>query len=288
MSFYPVQSSLIGFFNTKSRWLTTTHPSYISYHDTPREPFASCRAIVFLSVYPVESMIRCAENLCVEGYHVYILMDDNDKPVPDHDASKVTLVRYAVGIAESAGYTNSVLWVKDRASARCKALYHFAHLPHTYDAVWMIEEDVFIPSKNTIRHLDELYTKGDLLCTGNEINTTGELASWPWWEKIKDKIALPWSKSMICAIRVSPSMLKAIDTYATKHKTLLFDEAMFTTLALHNTLSIINPPELANIVYWNRQWDVNEFKPFHLYHPMKNWDEHVQYKKKMGMEYYHA
>jgi len=53
---------------------------------------------------------------------------------------------------------------------------------------------------------------------------------------------------------------------------------------LHHKLSIVNPPELANIVYWQRQWDVNEFRPFHLYHPMKNWDEHVQYKKKMGME----
>lgn len=284
MNFYPVQSPLIGFFKTKSHFPITTHPSYVSYGNEPRESYAKNHAIVFLSVYPADAMIRSAEHLCQDGYRVYIVMDDNTKPLPAHDSSKVTLVRYNQGVAEAEGYTNSVLWVKDRASSRCKALYHFAHLPHTYDYVWMIEDDVFVPSKNTIRHLDELYPTGDLLCTGNEKNTTGELTSWPWWEKINGKIDLPWSKSMISAIRVSPALLRAIDTYATKHKTLLFDEAMFTTLALHHQLSIVNPPELGNIVYWHKQWDVNEFKPFHMYHPVKNWDQHVSYKKQMGME----
>lgn len=288
MDFHPVRSPLIGFFKSKSIWTYGTNPSYKSYTGSKEtEHFASSRAIVFLSVYPSDTTLRFSEKLCQDGYHIYIVMDDNSKPIPTHDESKVTIVRYEQGVAEEFGYTNSVLWVKDRASSRCKALYHFAHLPNTYDAVWMVEDDVFIPSKNTIRHLDELYTTGDLLCTGNEMNTTGELKSWPWWEKINGKIDLPWSKSMISAIRVSPALLHAIDSYAIKNKTLLFDEAMFTTLALHNKLSIVNPPELSNIVYWNKQWDVNEIKPFHMYHPMKDPNQHIDYKKRMGMEYYH-
>jgi hypothetical protein len=287
MSFFPVQSHSIGFIKMKNNWDVSTHSNYQLQPYKQKESFSQLRAIVFLTVRPPEELVRCVEKLCVANYHVFICMDDNQAPIPSHDTSKITFIRYNQGIAEKVGYLGSVAWVPDRASSRCKALYHFAHLPHSYEYVWMIEEDVFIPSKHTIKYLDEMYPSGDLLCTGNDINTTGELTSWPWWEKIKDKISLPWSKSMICAIRVSPKLLKKIDEFTTKIKSLLFDETLFTTIALHHFLKVINPPELSDIVYWNKTWDVKEFKENHLYHPLKNWKDHIEYKEQMGMEYYH-
>jgi hypothetical protein len=91
---------------------------------------------------------------------------------------------------------------------------------------------------------------------------------------------------MIQAIRLSPRMFREISKFTKEKGTLLFDEGMFTTLALHANLKIVNPPELSNLVYWHRVFDVNEFKPFHMYHPIKSWVQHNQYKEEMGMEYF--
>ena len=283
MSFYPVQSTSIGFIKklVKTPYIENQYESILTYKEP--EHFAPSKAIVFLTVNPPIELIRFAEKI-VDGYDVYIMVDNNDYVIPEH--KDITFLKYAQGIAESFGYLGCVLWVQDRASSRCKSLYHFGHVNKSYDTLWMIEEDVFIPSKNTIRHLDDLYPDGDLLSTGHEVNKTGELESWPWWEKIKGKTPLPWAKSMISSIRVSRSLLSAIDKHAQQNKSLLFDETLFNTIAMHENLKIVTPPELNNIVYWHRQWDVNEFKPFFMYHPMKNWTDHNDYKTKLGMEHY--
>ena len=282
-SFHPVQSSSIGFFKQRASYPLASPSVYQDVHGI-REPegFSERSAIVFLAVNPQEELFRFAEKIH-GSYDVYVMIDNNDFSPPP---TKVTVLKYPLGEAEAIGYSGCVLWVKDRASSRCKALYHFAHKDKSYDKVWMIEEDVFIPSKKTISHLDELYPSGDLLCTAHVINSTGELESWPWWEKLKGNIELPWAKSMISSIRVSRAMLQSIDDYVVKNKKLLFDEAVFNTLAMHSKLKIVNPPELTDIVYWNRQWDLNEFKPFHMYHPVKQWKQHNAYKTQMGMEFY--
>jgi len=283
MSFYPVQCPSIGFFKKSVKTKYHSEINYETNESHEPEHFASKKAIVFLTVNPQLELIRFAEKLN-QGYDVYITVDNNEYEIPEHQG--VTFLKYKEGVAEHYGYKGCVLWVPDRASSRCKSLYHFGNVDKSYDYVWMIEEDVFIPSKKTISHLDNLYPDGDLLCTDHIINSTGELKSWPWWEKIKDKTPLPWAKSMISSIRVSRALLNEIDTHANQSKSLLFDETLFNTIAMHAQLKITTPPELNNIVYWHRQWDVNEFKPFHMYHPMKQWKDHHEYKDQMGMEYY--
>jgi hypothetical protein len=289
MSFQPVQCSHIGFFKQSVHQdINTDLTSYMVPFDAPdKENYGSRTAIVWLTVRPPEALFRFAEKLNRDSYDSYVVVDANDYVLPSYDDKKVKVIKYEQGVAEARGYKNSVLWVENRAASRCKALYHFAEVDTSYDWVWFIEEDVFVPSLNTVRHLDKLYPEGDLICTGNEINTTGELESWPWWAKLKPLIALPWSKSMIQAIRLSPRMFREISTFVKEKGTLLFDEGMFTTLAIHANLKIVNPPELSNLVYWHRVFDVNEFKPFHMYHPVKSWNQHNQYKDEMGMEYFH-
>ena len=291
MSFVGIRS--MEWLQRKPALPTQTSTNYEQLTSTRAEHFsdtvAGVTAIVFLTVRPADPLFRFAEKLHRDGYHVYVTVDDNNHPLPTYDGSKVTVIKYGAGEPESHGYKGCVLWVPDRASSRCKSLYHFAHvMKHAYQSVWMIEEDVFVPSLNTIQHLDELYPhhQSDLLCTMNHLNTTGELDSWPHWKLVQGNHDLPWAKSMICAVRVSPRMLAAIDRYTSSHGKLLFDEALFNTLAIHDNLTITTPPELEHITYWERPFDVNEFKPFFMYHPIKSIEKQLHYKKEMGMEHF--
>jgi hypothetical protein len=141
----------------------------------------------------------------------------------------------------------------------------------------MIEEDVFIPDIDTIKNLDLKYPIADLLCASNNIKNTRFFLDWHW-KKVVNKINLPWSRSMICAIRISRKMINSIEKYAMNNKTLFLDEAMFTTLALHDRLIIINPVELSSIV-WKRDWKKDEINKSYLYHPVKNIDQQISFRQ---------
>ena len=93
-------------------------------------------------------------------------------------------------------------------------------------------------------------------------------------------LPLPHSKSMICAIRVSKSMMECIETYATKHTSLFLDEVLFTTLAIHNELKIITPVELSTIQY-KKSWTFEEIKKDHLYHPVKEFRIQETYRNQL-------
>jgi hypothetical protein len=100
------------------------------------------------------------------------------------------------------------------------------------------------------------------------MNTTGETKSWIHW-RYAEKMPLPWCRSMICSIRVSRQMMTFIEKYAQTNNGLIMDEIFFTTLALHNNLTIVNPPELSTIDY-RHNWNVTNVDSLNnLYHPIK-------------------
>jgi hypothetical protein len=288
MSFLPIQCSSIGMFNKKVNIMYGNNGYYETMENKGYENFDMLKAVVFLTVNPSKMLFTFAEKLETTGYKVYIMIDSNDYILPSYDENKVTVLMYKQGIAEENGFSGSMLWALDRASARCKALYHFSHVETQYEQLWMIEEDVFIPSKMTLSNLDKLYPDDDLLCTSHVINKEGDVdfIGWPHWTRVNGLIEKPWAKSMISAIRVSSVLLQSIRKFANEKKRLLFDEILFNTIALHSNLKINNPKELSNIVYYHRDWNVNEIKPFYMYHPMKNWDTHIDFKQQLGMEYY--
>ena len=253
---------------------------------TTHEHYSYLHAIMFLCVNPSVDVFRFAEKLESFSYKVFIVIDDNSYIIPPYD-KKVTVIRYPSGVAESAGYTGCVRQVHG-ASSRCKALYYLAEINTIpYDAIWMIEEDVFIPSLRTLSYLDKIYpsSESDLMSSLHMINTDESNREWHW-HLLRNKIKLPWAGSMICAIRFSLRMVAEIKTYVHAHHTLLMDELMFNTLALHAGLKVITPPELAGIV-WKHNWDRsnidNEFK---LYHPIKNYQDQLDLKRYFNYEHF--
>lgn len=202
------------------------------------------------------------------SYEVLIVIDDNNYNIPNYD-NEVKIIKINNQVCKKAGYYGSVLWVKDRACSRDKALYYFNTNNINYNYIWFVEEDVFIPNISTIINMDNKYINDDLLCSSHEVIKEKQ-NDWHW-ELVNSqiKVNLPYAKSMICAIRCSKKLMNCINNYANRHKSLFLDEALFNTLALQNNLSVNTIPELSSIIY-ERFWKLEEFKITNLYHPVKN------------------
>jgi hypothetical protein len=220
-------------------------------------------------------------------YEIVIVIDNNNYTIPNYD-NEIKIIKYNNNICEEAGYKSVVLWKQNEACSRDKALYYFNKENIDYNLIWFIEEDVFIPDIYTIQNIDKKYPSGDLLSAHHTI--TNEYSNdWHWpIVREKNKLDLPYASSMICAIRVSNKLMKSIDNYATKYKTLFLDEVLFNTLALHDNLDIVPIKELQ--MHWRYDWKLDELNKEYLYHPIKSIEQQVEFRKllvrTLSVEYY--
>jgi hypothetical protein len=241
--------------------------------------------ICFLTVTPTKEFYDFATKLQDDNYDVYICIDRNDYKIPEYD-SKIPIIQINNIMCEFYGFKNTVFYFKNKACARDKALYYFAMVKKEFKNLWLIEEDVFIPTLNIIQDIDIKYPDGDLLTSSNTmINTVKQMSNWHW-KNIKNDIKLPfpWSCSMICACRISPKLLQCIHNYAKMYKTLFLDEALFNTICDHNNLTILVIEELAETITYKNIWTVNEINKNHLYHPVKNIKEHDIFRKHLEIQ----
>jgi hypothetical protein len=231
-------------------------------------------AIVFFCFRPPKEIFDFAKLLKNETYDIFVSVNDNNYIMTDYDKDAINIIKLDENKVKKAGYFNSNNNIRQQVSSRDKAFYYFNRVNHTdYKHIWFIEEDVFIPTTKTISNLDKKYPYGDYMSNSyyivdNDINNLDNFNSinkeFPLLNILKvpnnEKLAFtvfnldkyfgfPWLKGMTCAIRVSKIFLKHIDIFAIKHKTLIIDEVLYLTLAVHNNLSIINPIELLPIVY---------------------------------------
>jgi hypothetical protein len=237
------------------------------------------KIICFLTVRPNEMFYNFCKKLKNSETDVYICIDDNNYNIPNYD-SCLPIIKLNAQKCESSGFkstvhTNSPNSFNNKAVSRDKALYYFCKNDLDYEHIWFIEEDVFIPTKQTIQNLNSIYREGDLLCSGNIIIYEKQY-DWHWPHVFSQtNLNPPYARSMICAIRCSKNMMNAIHDYAKKYNNLFMDEALFTTLALHYNLHVVTPHELSTIHWrgeWNK-WDITNKN--NLYHPVK--DMHKQY-----------
>jgi hypothetical protein len=240
-------------------------------------------AICFLTKVANNETFQFAESLCQPNYDIYICIDDNNCKFPSFDCEKIKIIRFYDNESELNGFKGSVVYCIDRACSRDKALYYFCKLNNTYDYIWFLEEDVFIPNKNTIMNLDSKYNNDDLLSAQHIMKKsyTDNENYWQHWFRLNNKIEFPWAHSMISAVRVSKLLLSYICEFATQNKFLLFDEALFNTIAQHKNLTITNPIELSNIIF--HFYDLNltrdDVNETYLYHPIKNLNRHILLRK---------
>lgn len=238
--------------------------------------------ICFLTVKPNKLFYDFCKQLKNKNYDIYICIDDNSYNIPDYD-NEIKIIKLDNELCQKNGFKSCVLKFNNKACSRDKALYYFCKENINYDHIWFIEEDVFIPNKETIINIDKRHKNinCDLLCASNHM-VYEKQKNWHW-KHINNQIKInpPYAKSMICAIRCSKKLLNCINNYAKKHNNLFMDEALFNTLAYHNNLNVITPYELFGIVF-RHNWELNKIKKDCLYHPIKNIDIQVEYRKKLN------
>jgi hypothetical protein len=225
--------------------------------------------ICLLSVRPCIQTYNFFKDIKLNSsYEVFIVIDDNTYDIPGYDGI-VKVIKIDNIECEQNGFKSCVLWLNNIACSRDKALYYFTKEDIDYNHIWFVEEDVFIPSIQTIERIDNKYPTGDLLCREHLI-LRERRNYWHWGHVFNQiRIPLPYASSMICAIRCSKKMLNSIQRYAKEHNNLFLDETLFNTLALYNNLDVVCIPELSSIE-WRRDWGLADINDDNLYHPIKN------------------
>lgn len=168
-----------------------------------------------------------------------------------------------------------------------KALYYFARLsPTRYRFVWLLEDDVLVPSVHTFSavHIRAQEQSNDLVVASNVVEYSPHNATWKHWHVVEKtlRLPLPWYASIVCAMGLSDKVLAKVDNYAAENKRLDFLEAFFNTLTVHASLSLWQAPALATLgLGMVRCSDVTE-RPDHWFHPVKKQAEFLSQCSQAG------
>lgn len=273
-------------------------------------------AIVLLCYQPNHEMIVFYQKFHQLNYDVYILVDDNNWKA--EYLNGVTFIQIEDHICSEHGFynLNPAIEKSSKCSAWDKAVYFFSTSETSHENVWFIEDDVFIPTHEAIINIDNKYSCADIISSKNVINYSGELESWVWWQFIpKNALPLPWASSMVCAVRLSKTALRATGDLIHNRRSAMhgdkllmllnkflfkfskkclnnwkiryfqyrkfpFIEFLFHTVALHNNLKIVSAEELSGII-WRKEWTDSEMNNLGLYHPIKDKDSHQFLRLKM-------
>ena len=232
------------------------------------------KAVVFLTNQPHEETLRFAEEVYNKtNFDVFVIVDDNTITL-DESKYSFKILQVKEQLCVYSGYVGTNIdgnstHIKKQVIAYDKMLFHFCLSEPNFDFVWVFEDDVFIPSVEIIKNLDEKYSQHDLV-TSNHIYNNGVVLDWHW-KSIIDKIEAPYYHAMSCGVGLSKKMLKAISEFVYSKKTLFHVEALFNTLAAHNYLDVCTPIELKSIVFMG-EWDIDHYLllPNNVFHPKKD------------------
>jgi hypothetical protein len=243
------------------------------------------KAIVFLANVPNQGTLDFAIEIAnTTDFYVFIVIDNNDKYY-GKSFQNVNIIQVPDNICLEKGYKNSNIsdeatHIKKNPIALDKFLYSFCEAHTMFDFVWVFEDDVFIPSVDTLVNIDDKYCNLDLI-TANNFAKKDLLLDWHW-KHVIDKHDSPYFYSMICAMGLSRTMLNTIKRYVGWHNELFYCEVMFNTLAFHNQLKVKDAYEFKSIV-WMGKWDIDEFLllPNNVFHPRKDIDNHENLRKQI-------
>lgn len=228
-----------------------------------------------------------------DKYKIFIMVDDIEfdiEPLESNWTEFVFLKTDGLLCTTSGlGIMNPVIpRSHTRPSAWNKAVYHFTHVYLSYENIWFIEDDVFIPCSQSIADMDKKYIGYDLLTASHNINRIGSLDGWQWWKEVPTYLRPPWAHSMVAACRISKNLLIIVKDFALANKdkpSVLFIEFIFNTLSLQNNLKVKAASELANIISnmaaLKSPFDFTALRKECLYHPVKDIMLHETLRKSM-------
>ncbi|WP_396189533.1 hypothetical protein [Flavobacterium sp.] len=240
-------------------------------------------AYAFLTRIPNYTLINFAE--CIYDKHkidIYIFIDDENFVIPSSKNINYVKInsnecrKNNMCCAQETVFANTQGTEKTMVHSWDKSLYYFTHVNTTYEFVWFIEDDVFIPSDDTILNIDIKYKEHDLLVANNNISKDFEVEKGIWhWKYAIQIFGFPSYCSMTCACRMSHNLLMKIKEFALQNGFIPFHEFSFNTIAMNSALSVQCPQELSTVKYDTRLTleDIKNNKN-NLFHPIKAYDQH--------------
>jgi hypothetical protein len=228
-------------------------------------------AVVFLCKDLSEGLVKFANEIKTSTWLDVWIVADNKQNV--YEDSLFSVFHCSDEECIESGYrgcniTGNETHIKKSVIAWDKFLYKFCN-DNRYDFYWVFEDDVFIPSVEVLKNLDQKYSKNDLVVPNN-FHKSYQANDWHW-QYIVDKISPPYFHSMVAACGMSRKMFDEIKKFADTKRTLFHIEAMFNTLAMQNKeLIVADPFELKSVV-WQGLWGIDEFLllPNNVFHPIK-------------------
>jgi hypothetical protein len=237
-------------------------------------------AICFLTKYPSEELldfaIECSQS---ENYTIYICSD-----------MSCDLIKQGVNIISINNEECSEMSFKGMSdkplNAWDKSFYYFSvKLSELHNYVWFIEDDVFVPSAGLFKSIDIKYPFDDLLCSNLSVNNR----QWYWTQLKQSSIfkrfekhlgdparPLEYSYGLMCAIRISCSLLLSVREIALLYDGLFCLEVLIPMLCIHKNMAARTIEELKYIT-WRGKF--KKFERGYMYHPIKDIQGHPGLRK---------
>jgi hypothetical protein len=210
------------------------------------------------------------------NYDIYVVIDDNSRfyvsPYPN-----VKFIQYNEYDLLNEHFTRlCIVTIPKLVTAWDKAIYHFSKNNTNYKHVWFFEDDVFFHSENTVKTIDEDYPDSDLLVQGCNENLKGDRSYWHWG-RMHIPIPPPYYSSMVCAVRLSNTLLIKIKEHVEKYKSYFFLEALFPTLCKSNNLLYDTPKSMKHVSF-DYKFKSDEINQTNIFHPIKDLNLHNIYR----------
>ena len=230
-----------------------------------------------------------------DSYDIYFVIDDENCKVSEHISStypNINLILLKEKEVLNCGYRKSCYQTIKRKEVTSwdKAFYYFLEL-NRYKYLWLLEDDVFVPSLHTIPNIDKKHIDADLVCPALTIvEHRWNISDWPhaWREAWDFKISLTWARCLAATVRISfdlqEKILESIGTY----DKILFIELIIPTLAVKNSLKIESPVELKNnLAFWEikdrKGWKKADLNKDNILHPVKVTPYHSLFREILNL-----
>ncbi len=204
------------------------------------------------------------------NYDIYLVVDDNSIV---YEIKDINIIQIGDIFCKNMGFMNANYLVKNNEPSVWDKMFLYFSYNNIYENYWILENDVFVPTIDTINNIDKKYQSNDLLCKSNNIKQNDNNLNWHWTQmKFKNKFAfeLPWYKSMVCAVRIPNIFFVHCKNSVLKNKRLFFLEFFINTLANKNNIKCNSIPELSEIHY-RKNYTITDFEDENkLYHPVKD------------------
>lgn len=128
-----------------------------------------------------------------------------------------------------------------------KAFYYFGCKEHSYDFVWLMEDDVFIPSTNLLCKMTDAYSSYDLVM-GHVVDHDGAGRSWTLWEYVKPYMNPPYKCGRVCGVGVSKELFKVAADFIKEKQRIPFVEGFIPSIAAYHNLKTVEVFELFGII----------------------------------------